>query len=257
MGKNKLKKFADMSSYSCVLQYPWARLQDEGFPFRGSWAADFFKNSNPITLELGCGKGEYTVALARKYPHRNFIGIDIKGARMWTGASQAVKEGLSNVAFLRTDIELIRHFFAPGEIDEIWITFPDPQMQKQRKRLTSSRFLSLYQHIATPGAHIRLKTDSPFLFTYTCRLVDANPIPINVRTDNLYDTPGLEEVKEVKTFYEQQWLSRGKTIKYIEFSLPHISLQEVDDSDIPRDDYHSFPRGIAQQMPDQTEKSEL
>lgn len=250
MGKNKLKKFADMQSYSCVLQYPWARLQEEGFPYRGSWSNRFFNNSNPITLELGCGKGEYTVALARKYPDRNFIGIDIKGARMWTGASQAVEEGLSNVAFLRTDIELTERFFAPGEVDEIWITFPDPQMQKQRKRLTSVRFLSLYQSICRTGAHIRLKTDSPFLFTYTSRLVDANPLPIEARTSDLYATDGLEEVKEVKTFYEQQWLSRGKTIKYLEFELPHLSLTEVDDADIPRDDYHSFPRGIAQCMPE-------
>lgn len=255
MGKNKLKKFADMQGYRCVLQYPWARLQEEPFPYRGEWNRNFFGNSNPITLELGCGKGEYTVELARRHPDRNFIGIDIKGARMWTGASQAVTEGLTNVAFLRTDIELLPSFFTAGEVDEIWITFPDPQMQKTRKRLTSTRFLNLYTQVAAPQARIRLKTDSPFLYAYTSRLLGANQIKPLADTDDLYSLPGgdpvLDEVRMVKTFYEQQWLSRGKTIKYLDFRLPDAPLQEVDDSDIPRDDYHSYPRGIAQSMPEQ------
>ena len=251
MGKNKLKKFADMQAYRCVLQYPWARLQAEGFPYKGRWGAEFFGNSNPLTLELGCGKGEYTVELARRHPERNFIGIDIKGARMWTGAKLAETEGLSNVAFLRTDIELIESFFASGEVEEIWITFPDPQMQKQRKRLTSTRFLSLYRNIASDSARIRLKTDSPFLYAYTSRLVEANRFTSVADLPDLYASGGFEDVKSVKTFYEQQWLSRGKTIKYIEFALPQDSeLIEVDDSDIERDDYHSFPRGIAQCMPE-------
>ncbi len=244
-----------MQTYDCVLQYPWARLQAEGFPYRGKWREAFFHNSNPITLELGCGKGEYTVALARKYPDRNFIGIDIKGARMWTGASQAVADGLINVAFLRSDIELIENFFAPGEVNEIWITFPDPQMQKQRKRLTSTRFLKLYRQIAIENAPIRLKTDSPFLFAYTMRLLDANPmLKVRHKVPDLYASQGLDEVKEVKTFYEQQWLARGKTIKYLDFLLSAADLTEVDDSDIERDDYHSYPRGIAQRMPDEIEK---
>ena len=251
MGKNKLKKFADMRGYECVLQYPWARLQAEGFPYKGDWKQGFFHNGNPVTLELGCGKGEYTVELARRYPDRNFIGIDIKGARMWTGASQAVAEGLPNVAFLRTDIELIENFFAPEEVDQIWITFPDPQMQKQRKRLTSVRFLNLYRRISAPGARIRLKTDSPFLYAYTSRLVGSNAMEVLADTSDLYSSGGLEEVKSVKTFYEQQWLSRGKTIKYIDFRLPDSDPEEVDDSDIPRDYYHSYPRGVVQGMPDQ------
>lgn len=255
MGKNKLKKFADMQGYRCVLQYPWARLQQEPFPYRGKWGSDFFHNSNPITLELGCGKGEYTVELARRHPDRNFIGIDIKGARMWTGASQAVAEGLENVAFVRTDIELLPSFFVPGEVDQIWITFPDPQMQKTRRRLTSTRFLSLYAGVMPADARIRLKTDSPFLYTYTRRLAEANALDLLADTADLYALPEgdavYDEVKSVKTFYEQQWLARGKTIKYLEFRLPHRPLTEVDDSDIERDDYHSYPRGIAQCMPEQ------
>ena len=149
MGKNKLKKFADMQAYRCVLQYPWARLQAEGFPYKGRWGAEFFGNSNPITLELGCGKGEYTVELARRHPERNFIGIDIKGARMWTGAKLAETEGLSNVAFLRTDIELIESFFASGEVEEIWITFPDP-------RCRSSANASL-QPVSSPSTATSLR----------------------------------------------------------------------------------------------------
>ena len=151
MGKNKLQKFDDMSGYPHVFQYPFAVLREKGFDMKGRWNIDFFKNDNPIVLELGCGKGEYAVGLARKYPNKNFIGIDIKGARMWTGAKASLQEGLSNVAFLRTSIELIDHFFAPGEVSEIWITFPDPQMKKVRKRLTSTRFMELYRRYDPTG----------------------------------------------------------------------------------------------------------
>ena len=144
MGKNKLKKFDDMNGYHHVFQYPFAVLKEKGFELKGNWNKDFFKNDNPIVLELGCGKGEYAVGLARKYPNKNFIGIDIKGARMWSGAKASLEEGLNNVAFLRTNIELIPHFFGENEISEIWITFPDPQMKKTTKRLTSTRFMQLY-----------------------------------------------------------------------------------------------------------------
>ena len=145
MGKNKLKKFADMEQMSCVFQYPFGVLRESGFPLRVRWNEEYFRNSGPIVLELGCGKGEYTVGLARRYPEKNFIGIDIKGARMWTGARAATEEELANAAFLRTNIELLPHFFAPGEVSEIWITFPDPQMKKVRKRLTSTTFLNIYR----------------------------------------------------------------------------------------------------------------
>ncbi len=144
MGKNKLKKFADMAEFKCVLQYPREELLRLGFPHAGKWNGDVFASAAPIVLELGCGRGEYTVGLAKSEPSRNFIGIDIKGARMWTGARQVEEEQIANAAFLRCEIENINHFFAPGEVDELWITFPDPQMQKTRKRLTSTRFLGLY-----------------------------------------------------------------------------------------------------------------
>lgn len=255
MGKNKLKKFADMDTYDCVFQYPFSRLRDEGFEMRGKWRQRFFGNDNPIVLELGCGKGEYTVGLARQRPDRNYIGVDIKGARMWTGASQAVAENMTNVAFLRTSIELIESFFDAGEVDEIWITFPDPQMKKSSKRLTSDRFLGIYSRILRDGGIINLKTDSPFLYTYTSRLVAANALEVIDETDDLYATPDDKPVKEIKTYYEQQWLARGKTIKYISFRLPlDRRIEPVDDSDIDRDDYHSYPRGVAQCMPDQLAK---
>lgn len=249
MGKNKLKKFAEMQTFSCVFQYPWAVLEREGFPMRGNWHKQYFGNDNPIVLELGCGKGEYTVGLARKYPEKNFIGIDIKGARIWTGAKAAENEGLKNVAFLRTDIELIERFFALGEVAEIWITFPDPQMQKTRRRLTSTRFLELYGNILCSDGKVHLKTDSPFLYTYTSRLVALNRFPVEADTDDLYGSGMADPVLSIKTFYEQQWLSRGKKIKFISFSLPSgITLQEPQEDDIERDDYHSYPRGIAQGM---------
>lgn len=255
MGKNKLKKFADMDTYDCVFQYPFSRLRDEGFEMRGKWRQRFFGNDNPIVLELGCGKGEYTVGLARQRRDRNYIGVDIKGARMWTGASQAVAENMTNVAFLRTSIELIESFFDAGEVDEIWITFPDPQMKKSSKRLTSDRFLGIYSRILRDGGIINLKTDSPFLYTYTSRLVAANALEVIDETDDLYATPDDKPVKEIKTYYEQQWLARGKTIKYISFRLPlDRRIDPVDDSDIDRDDYHSYPRGVAQCMPDQLAK---
>lgn len=257
MGKNKLRKFEEMRGFGCVLQYPYAELEAKGFDMRGSWREQFFDNSNPVVLELGCGKGEYTVGLARRYPGRNFIGIDIKGARLWKGAKEAETDGLRNVAFLRTGIELLEHFFASGEVSEIWITFPDPQMKKQRRRLTSARFLELYRKVASPGTLIRLKTDSPFLYTYTRRLVEANGLDVESDTADLYATDPDSEASAIRTFYEAQWLSRGKTIKYLAFRLPHSDtpLAEVDDSDIEHDDYRSFPRGIAQNMPFQSDSN--
>lgn len=250
MGKNKLRKFADMQTFSCVLQYPFAVLHDKGFPHRGSWRNSIFRNNNPIVLELGCGKGEYTVELARRNPGVNFIGIDIKGARIWTGASLVEKEMLKNVAFLRTDIELLQNFFEPAEVDEIWITFPDPQMQKTRKRLTSTRFLSIYQQIMRDGGILHLKTDSPFLYEYTHRLRMLNGFETVTDTSDLYGSGLADAVTSIKTFYEQQWLSRGMSIKLIEFRLPSdTNLVEPPEDDIPHDMYHSFQRGVAQNMP--------
>lgn len=249
MGKNKLKKFAEMQDFPCVLQYPWARLQAEGFPLRGSWGPDFFGNQNPIVIELGCGKGEYTVELARRFPDKNFIGFDIKGARIYTGARQVHTEGLKNAAFVRAAIEDLARFFAPGEVSEIWITFPDPQMQHVRRRLTGSRFLNLYRQVLTPGGVVHLKTDSPFLYAFTTRLASLNDIEPLCMTADLYATPDSEVpdyVTDIKTYYEQQWLCRGKQIKYLSLQLPASGeVTDPDETDIQRDDYRAYPRGLA------------
>lgn len=243
MGKNKLKKFADMERFACVLQYPREELLKLGFPYKGEWNGNVFKSTAPIVLELGCGRGEYTVALAKSEPGRNFIGVDIKGARMWTGASQVENESIGNAAFLRCEIENIDHFFAPAEVEELWITFPDPQMQKVRKRLTSTRFLSLYRKILRPGGIVNLKTDSPFLYEYTRRLVELNGFEVLACTDDLYNSGLVDPVTSIKTYYEQQWLSRGKKIKLISFRLPSDGeLVEPEVEDIPKDDYRAIPR---------------
>ena len=239
MGKNKLQKFSDMETFGCVLQYPRHILIEKGFPYKGKWNSDFFSRSNPITLELGCGKGEYTVGLAEANHDRNYVGVDIKGARMWKGAKSVEEKEMDNAAFLRTEIEQIEQFFAPGEVDEIWITFPDPQMQKARKRLTSSRFLTNYRKFLRPGGVVNLKTDSPFLYEYTRRLVELNGFEVIALTDDLYGSGLADPVTSIKTFYEQQWLARGKTIKLISFRIGDSEIVEPDCSDIEKDDYHS------------------
>ncbi len=246
MGKNKLKKFREMETLSCVFQYPFGVLREQGFPLRGRWNSDYFHNEGPVVLELGCGKGEYTVGLAERFPDKNFIGIDIKGARMWTGACRVRDRGLKNAAFLRTNIELLPHFFAPGEVSEIWITFPDPQMKKVRKRLTSTGFLNLYRKVMKDGGMVKLKTDSPFLWTYTRLLTELNGIVPEVCTDDLYASGLADDILQIRTYYEQQWLSRGLTIKHIAFPLAaEGELQEPQD-EIPFDTYRSFSRGVLQ-----------
>ena len=231
-----------METIDFVFQYPFAVLKEQGFPLKGNWHKEFFNNDNPIVLELGCGKGEYAVGLARKFPNKNFIGIDIKGARMWTGACQARNEGLKNVAFLRTNIELLPHFFEAGEVAEIWITFPDPQMKKVRKRLTSTRFLELYREVLKPEGIVHLKTDSPFLYTYTHLLVELNQLPAIVDTNDLYHSDYVSDILEIKTFYEQQWLDRGLNIKYMKFRLPQEGELREPDVEIELDEYRSYNR---------------
>lgn len=243
MGKNKLKKFADMNTYEHVFQCSYNELSTGTlFPLKGEWHSHFFHNNNPIVLELGCGKGEYTVELAQRFPNKNFIGIDIKGARMWTGAKLAIEHNLKNVAFVRTEINAIEHYFAKNEVDEIWITFADPQMKKVNKRLTSTLFLNLYKRILAVDGKINLKTDSHFLFTYTKALVELNKLPLFIKTDNLYETHPNDPILGIKTYYEKQWLARGLTIKYLQFSLPQAITLEEPNIEIPLDDYRSFSR---------------
>lgn len=246
MGKNKLKKFGEMETIEFVFQYPFSVLKEKGFPLKGKWNTNFFSNNNPIVLELGCGKGEYTVGLAKRFPEKNFIGIDIKGARMWTGATNARKDNLHNVAFIRTNIELIPEFFGINEVSEIWITFPDPQMKKVRKRLTSTRFLNLYRQIVSNNALIHLKTDSQFLYTYTRLLIENNSLNACIKTENLYESGLADDILNIRTYYEQQWLDRGLTIKYISFRLPHKGELTEPENEIPFDTYRSFSRGELQ-----------
>lgn len=243
MSKNKLSKFADMKTYGNVFEYPFGRLQKEPFPLRGCWS-EFFGNENPIVLELGCGRGEYTIGMGEMYSDRNFIGVDIKGARMWSGASYADEKNMKNVAFLRTEIELIESFFLPGEVDEIWITFCDPQMKKATKRLTSSYFLKRYDNILKDNGVVHLKTDSPFLYTYTNEIIRVNNLKVFCNIDDIYlkKTDDMPVVTEIKTYYEQQWLQRGLTIKYLSFSPKGVDSWVEPEIDIEPDSYRSFGR---------------
>ncbi len=234
-----------MAQNPLVIEQPYQTIQDETeFALRGRWHEDFFHNANPIVLELGCGRGEYTVGLARRYPEKNFIGVDIKGARMWTGAQDALKEGLTNVAFLRTHIEFIQRFFAQGEVSEIWLTFSDPQMKKATKRLTSTFFLNRYRQFLTDGGLIHLKTDSNFLFTYTEELLKANHLPAEVCTRQLYsdNTEITAHARSIQTYYEQMWRDRGIDIKYLRFRLPQDGAITEPDVEIPLDEYRSYNR---------------
>ena len=242
MGKGKLQKFADMLEYPNVVEHHFSIADATPFPMRGNWGKEFFGNDNPIVIELGCGRGEYTVGLARRYPDKNFIGVDIKGARMWTGATEAIRDGLKNVGFLRTNIEIIDHFFAPGEVSEIWLTFPDPQMKKHTKRLTSSLFLQRYRNIMVPDGIVHLKSDSNFMFTYTRYITEVNKLPVVSCIEDIYADGEAVEPLDIKTYYEQQWLSRGINIKYISFRLPAEGELVEPEIEIELDSYRSYNR---------------
>lgn len=248
MGKNKLSKFAEMATYDHVVECPFNTPDSPNHALYGRWHEEFFKNDNPIVLELGCGRGEYCVGLGRMFPDKNFIGVDIKGARMWTGATEAKNEGLTNVGFLRTHIEFIDKFFAPGEVSEIWLTFSDPQMKKVTKRLTSTYFLERYRHFLKPDGIVHLKTDSNFLFTYTEYVVKENQLPVLFRSDDLYHTleaesdPAVREILSIHTYYEQMWIDRGLSIKYLKFQLPQSPTLVEPDIEIELDSYRSYNR---------------
>ena len=242
MSKGKLAKFADMAKYENVFQYPYSVVENVPFEMRGHWNEEYFHNDNPIVLELGCGKGEYTVGLAKLFPNVNFIGVDIKGARMWTGATQAINEGLKNVAFLRTNIEIIERFFTEDEVQEIWLTFSDPQMKNPRKRLTSTYFMNRYRKFLNPDGLIHLKTDSNFMFTYTKYMVEENKFPVEFCTDDLYHSGLADDILSIRTYYEQQWLDRGLNIKYMKFRLPQEGELREPDVEIELDEYRSYNR---------------
>jgi len=220
--KNKLKRFRENDTFDNVFQPSREELTSGDFEFKGQWHEIVFKNQNPIVLELGCGKGEYSVGLAKKFPDRNFIGIDIKGARFWRGAKTAIEEKITNVAFLRMQIELITYAFAENEIDEIWITFPDPQIKYKRTkhRMTNPQFLQWYKKILKPDGIINLKTDSEFMHGYTLGLIQGAGYEVLYANHDVYKNEGSPaEVTEIQTFYETQYLEQNKPITYIRFQI--------------------------------------
>lgn len=227
MGKNKLKKFAENKTFDHVFEPLLSDMQEGKFPLKGKWVSEFFKNDNPLVLELGCGLGEYSVGLGKRFPEKNFVGVDIKGARIWRGAKSVEQESIPNVAFLRTRIDFISCAFEEDEVDEIWITFPDPQPQDRRikKRLTSPMFMKQYQKILKPNAIIHLKTDSELMYDYTLEQVMENKFDIIQQTKDLYseELPGLDEEGKsllgIKTKYEQMFSEKGFSIKYLKFSV--------------------------------------
>ena len=231
MGRgNKLERFAQMKIFSNVFEPDGKKILLEDYALKGKWNQEYFKNGNPITLELGCGKGEYTVGLAQKYPNKNFIGIDIKGARMWKGAKYALETKLENAAFIRARIEFIEKLFAPGEVEEIWITFPDPYPKKPGNRLSSSFFINRYKKILAPQGLIHLKTDCRPLHDYTLAVLNENKVVPQTATSDLY-SPGFErdDILALKTFYEQKFLEENKPITYLRFTadLPN-QFRETD-----------------------------
>jgi len=217
MAKNKHKRFAENETFSHLFQ-PSAQEMFEGdFYLKGKWKSNFFKNKNPIILEVGCGKGEYTTALAMRNSNKNYIGIDIKGPRLWTGSKIVHEKKLNNVAFIRNKVEFLNSFFKKGEISEIWITFPDPQRRKLKKRLTSARFLKIYSNILVESGAINLKTDSVLMHKFTKRIIKLNNLKTIISTDNLYNLGIDNELTQIQTYYEKKFLEQGMDITYIKF----------------------------------------
>lgn len=228
MGKGKLKKFSEMENFPNVLQPSFPEVFRRDHPYKGRWY-EFFGNDRPVMLELGCGKGEYTTGMARMFPENNYIGIDIKGARIWTGARLALDEGLANVAFIRTSIEMVSSFFGPGEVGGIWIAFPDPQVKKKRKkkRLTAARFLNEYRKFLEVDGTISLKTDNGVLYRYTLDLLQGNGAEIISHTEDLYAGGEPGGVTGIRTHYERQFLEEGRNIHFLSFRLPDRKIEET------------------------------
>jgi tRNA (guanine-N7-)-methyltransferase len=222
VAKKKLKRFAENLTFPHLFQLTYDELS-KGFHLKGKWHSQFFNNNHPITLELGCGKGEYTIFLAKKHPDRNYIGIDIKGARLWKGCRIAQDDGMKNVAFIRARIQLIEYYFGPGEIDQVWITFPDPHIKDsdEQKRLTSPYFLARYREIMQPDGIIHLKTDNGGLFNYTRKMAEREGHRLLVADDDIYHSGYEGDASAITTFYEEKFLAEGVTSKYIQFQLRH------------------------------------
>jgi len=224
MGKDKLKRFAEMEHFDNVFQ-PSMEEVKEGFRMKGKWQTDFFKNENPIVLELGCGRGEYTVGMAQRFPNKNFIGIDIKGSRIWRGAKTGVEDKMPNVAFVRSKIDFIEHLFAENEVSEIWLTFSDPQPKRPRKRLTSKLFVDRYRKIMVDNGVVNIKTDSDLLFESTLEQIEEHSYKSLLSSWDVYGEmvltceEDLKDLMSIKTFYEQKWLEEGKKIKFAKFKI--------------------------------------
>lgn len=215
MGKNKLKRFAENETFENLFQHNDFDARTEPFPLKGKWHSYYFKNDRPIVLELGCGRGEYTIGMAQRVPEKNFIGIDRKGARIWRGCKDGIEQNLTNVGFLRIKIEDIEYYFDKDEVHEIWITFPDPQLRKERRRLISPNFISKYQKILDPTGIIHLKTDSRELYEYVVETAPLENWKIIENIPHVYDSGEISILTEIQTFYEKKWLLEGKAISYI------------------------------------------
>jgi len=235
VGKNKLARWAELETFQNVIQPPEGFKPGEVHPVKGNWNKKIFRNDYPIVLELGCGKGEYTIGLSERFPRKNFIGVDIKGARMWRGARTATEKKIPNAAFLRTRIEFIRSFFAEDEVDEIWLTFPDPHSgsKNSNKKLTCPWFLNLYRSFLKDNGTIWLKTDNEELYNYTRSLAEKNKLPILKSTSDLYKEDDLNEIFLIKTHYENNYLSEGRKIHLLAFTLPENRIIEDEISKFP------------------------
>jgi len=230
LGKKKLSRFKELGTLERVFEPPYEEVLQKDFRLKGKWSSEVFQNDSPLILELGCGKGEYTVGLARDHPGNNYMGLDIKGARIWTGARAAQEEGLSNVAFLRTRIDFISSFFTTYEVDELWITFPDPQEKRRRrkKRLTGAYFLNKYRQFLKDDGSIHLKTDNNLLYKYTLELARYNELVVDRCSENIYEEGWEDEVVSIRTYYETIFLNEGKKINFIQFRLPvHREIKEL------------------------------
>jgi tRNA (guanine-N7-)-methyltransferase len=230
VGKNKLARWTELAEFDNVIQPEIGDVSAKDHPLKGKWNKKIFKNDNPIIIELGCGKGEYTIGLANKFPGNNFIGIDIKGARMWRGAKTSNEENLVNVAFLRTRIEFINSFFTCDEVDELWITFPDPHPggRNSNKRLTSPRFLNSYRLFLKNNGLVHLKTDNRELFEYTKKVVMKNELESIIATNDLYSEDLRDDILSIRTHYENLFLDKGLQINYLSFRLEKEKVIEYD-----------------------------